>query len=99
MTKLGRRIVEASGWDNAADSRANAMMPPMPPIDSIAFVLALALAALLGGLVVFLALHRKQSELHAAAARLEAELAGERRRAEERIVALDETREQLRDTF
>lgn len=74
-------------------------MPPMPPVDSIAFVLALALAALLGGLVVFVALHRKQSELRATAARLEAELAGERRRAEERIAALDDARDQLRETF
>lgn len=71
----------------------------MPPIDSTVFILAVALAALLGGLVVFLVQHRKQSMLRAEAARLEAELAGEHRRAEERIAALDEAREQLRETF
>ena len=75
------------------------MMPAMPPIDSTSFILALALAALLGGLIVFVAQHRKQAHLHAAVARLEAELAVERRRAEERIAALDEARDQLRETF
>lgn len=75
------------------------MMPTMPPIDSTVFILAVALAALLGGLVVYLVQHRKLTGLHAAAARLEAELAGERRRAEERIVALDGARDQLRETF
>ena len=71
----------------------------MPPIDSTTFVLALTLAALLGGLIVFVAQHRRHAQLHAAVARLEAELAVERRRAEERIAALDEARDQLRETF
>ena len=43
--------------------------------------------------------HRKQTELRAENARLDAELAVERRRAEERIAALDEARDQLRETF
>lgn len=75
------------------------MMPAMPPIDSTVFALATVLAALLGGLVVYLVQHRKQTDLRAAVARLEAELAVERRRAEERITALDEARDQLRETF
>jgi DNA recombination protein RmuC len=77
------------------------MMPAMPPIDTtdIVFALAVVLAALLGGLVVYLVQHRKQMDLRADAARLEAELAVERRRVLERIAALDEAREQLRATF
>lgn len=73
-------------------------MPPIEP-NIIVFALAVALAALLGGLAVFLLQHRKQSQLRADNARLEAELAVERRRAEERIAALDEARDQLRETF
>jgi DNA recombination protein RmuC len=77
------------------------MMPAMPPIETtdIVFALAVVLAALLGGLVVYLVQHRKQMDLRADAARLEAELAVERRRVLERIAALDEAREQLRATF
>ena len=77
------------------------MMPAMPPIEpnTIVFALAITLAALLGGLLVFLVQHRKQSYLRAENARLEAELTVERRRAEERIIALDEARDQLRETF
>ncbi|HEY9197998.1 MAG TPA: DNA recombination protein RmuC [Gammaproteobacteria bacterium] len=71
----------------------------MPPIDSTVFILAIALAALLGGLVVYFVQHRKQSDLRAESARLTAELAVEHRRAEERIAALDEARDQLRATF
>ncbi|MFN2309787.1 MAG: DNA recombination protein RmuC, partial [Gammaproteobacteria bacterium] len=82
-------------------SNPDAMMPAMPPIESelVVLILAVALAALLGGLIVYLVQHRKQSELRTALARLEAELAVERRRAEERITALDEARDQLRATF
>ncbi len=75
------------------------MMPAMLSIDSTVFILAVTLAGLLGGLVVFLVQHRKQSHLRTETARLEAELAVERRRAEERIAALDEARNQLRETF
>lgn len=77
------------------------MMQSMPPIepDIIVLALAVALAALLGGLIVYLVQHRKQTDLRAENARLEAELAVERRRAEERIAALDEARDQLRATF
>lgn len=71
----------------------------LPPIDSTVFMLAIVLAALLGGLVVFLVQHAKFTRLRAETARLEAELAVERRRAEERIAALDEARVQLRETF
>lgn len=77
----------------------NAMIPAMPLVDSTVFILAITLAALLGGLVVFLMQHRKQTQLRSENARLDAELAGERRRAEERIAALDEARDQLRETF
>lgn len=73
-------------------------MPPIEP-DILVFALAVVLAALLGGLLVFLVQHRKQNQLRAENARLEAELAVERRRAEERIAALDEARDQLRETF
>lgn len=73
-------------------------MPPIEP-DILVFALAVALAALLGGLLVFLVQHRKQNHLRTENARLEAELAVERRRAEERIAALDEARDQLRETF
>lgn len=81
------------------------MMPSMPnifdipPIDSTVVFLAIALATLLGGLAVYLVQQSKLSKLHAEAARLEAELAVERRRAVERIAALEEAREQLRETF
>lgn len=77
------------------------MMPGMPPIepDMLVFTLAITLATLLGGLVVYLVQHRKQSQLRAENARLEAELAVEQHRTEERIAALDETRNQLRETF
>ncbi|MFP5504702.1 MAG: DNA recombination protein RmuC, partial [Gammaproteobacteria bacterium] len=73
-------------------------MPPIEP-DILVLALAVALAALLGGLIVYLVQHRKQTELRAENARLDAELAVERRRVEERIAALDEARDQLRETF
>jgi len=77
------------------------MMPamPLPPIDPPVFILAVVLAALLGGLLVYLVQHRKQTALHAEAARLEAELTVERRRAEERLASLEDARTQLRETF
>lgn len=77
------------------------MMPamPLPPIDPPVFILAVVLAALLGGLLVYLVQHRKQTVLHAEAARLEAELTVERRRAEERLASLEDARTQLRETF
>lgn len=77
------------------------MMPamPLPPIDLPVFILAVVLAALLGGLLVYLVQHRKQTALHAEAARLEAELTVERRRAEERLASLEDARTQLRETF
>lgn len=72
-------------------------MPPLT-LDST-FVLAVLLAALLGGLLVYLVQHRKTIRLGRDIARLEAELAVEQRRAAERIAALEEARVQLRDTF
>ncbi|MBZ0072483.1 MAG: DNA recombination protein RmuC [Gammaproteobacteria bacterium] len=72
---------------------------PLPPIDLPVFILAVVLAALLGGLLVYLVQHRKQTALHAEAARLEAELTVERRRAEERLASLEDARTQLRETF
>ncbi len=75
------------------------MMAAMPAVDSTTFILAIVLAALLGGLAVFLIQHGRQTALRAETARLQAELAVEKRRAEERIAALDEAREQLRETF
>lgn len=75
------------------------MMPAMPPIDPPVFILAIVLAALLGGLVVYLIAHAKLRGLHQDNARMTTELLLERRRAEERIGALDEAREQLRATF
>lgn len=77
------------------------MMPamPIPPIDPPVFILAVVLAALLGGLLVYGVQHRKQTELRAGNARLEAELTVERRRAEERLASLEDAREQLRETF
>ena len=75
------------------------MIITMPPIDNTVFILAVTLAALLGGLLMFLIQHAKLTRLRSEAARLEAELAVEQRRAEERIVALDEARVQLRETF
>lgn len=77
------------------------MMPamPMPPIDPPVFILAVVLAALLGGLLVHVVQHRKRSALGREVARLEAELTVERRRAEERLASLEDAREQLRETF
>ncbi len=60
---------------------------------------AVALAALLGGLIVYLIQHHKLERMTTEAARLEAELNLERRQSEERIKALDEARDQLRETF
>lgn len=60
---------------------------------------AVALAALVGGLIVYLIQHHKLERMTTEAARLEAELNLERRQNEERIKALDEARDQLRETF
>lgn len=77
------------------------MMPamPIPPVDPTVFILAVMLAALLGGLLVYIVQHRRQTALRTEVTRLEAELTVERRRAEERLASLEDAREQLRETF
>lgn len=73
----------------------------MPPfiIDLKVLLLAVTLAALLGGLLVYGLQLRKITRLRTTAVQLEAELTVERRRGEERVLALEEMRTQLQNTF